>query len=166
MFWIEKLWFLPDFKWSSKTKNRNLIFWVIPGCKRVKNLSFEFVLRALRYIAFCLDNNYNRGENETKHDKVPLLLRSVSLETSIYTKTKLRVARENASDKVTISVSLIGWERIENSGPITKQRGANRTPAQTSYDSLLDIALITFSNWFVGQEGDLRSTDELKNVTI
>ena len=105
MFWIEKLWFLPDFKWSSKTKNRNLIFWVIPGCKRVKNLSFEFVLRALRYIAFCLDNNYNRGENETKHDKVPLLLRSVSLETSIYTKTKLRVARENASDQVTISVS-------------------------------------------------------------
>ena len=99
MFWIEKLWFLPDFKWSSKTKNRNLIFWVIPGCKRVKNLSFEFVLRALRYIAFCLDNNYNRGNNETKHDKVPLLLR-------------LRVARENASDQVTISVSFaFDWLR-------------------------------------------------------
>ena len=112
MFWIEKLWFLPDFKWSSKTKNRNLIFWVIPGCNRVKNLSFEFVLGALRYIAFCLDNNNNRGENETKHDKVPLLLRSVSLETSIYTKTKLRVARENASDQVTISVSFaFDWLR-------------------------------------------------------
>ena len=112
MFWIEKLWFLPDFKWSSKTKNRNLIFWVIPGCNRVKNLSFEFVLGALRYIAFCLDNNNNRGENETKHDKVPLLLRSVSLETSIYTKTKLRVARQNASDQVTISVSFaFDWLR-------------------------------------------------------
>ena len=137
-------------------------------CKRVKNLSFEFVLRALRYIAFCLDNNYNRGNNETKHDKVPLLLRSVSLETSIYTKTKLRVARETlvTKSRLVLALHLIGWERIENSGPITKQRGANRTPAQTSYDSLLDIALITFSNWFVGQEGDLRSNDELKNVTI
>ena len=85
---------------------------MIPGCNRVKNLSFEFVLGALRYIAFCLDNNNNRGENETKHDKVPLLLRSVSLETSIYTKTKLRVARENASDQVTISVSFaFDWLR-------------------------------------------------------
>ena len=79
-------------------------------CKRVKNLSFEFVLRALRYIAFCLDNNYNRGNNETKHDKVPLLLRSVSLETSIYTKTKLRVARETlvTKSRLVLALHLIG----------------------------------------------------------
>ena len=64
--------------------------------------------------------------------------------------------------RLVLALYFIGWERIENSGPITKQRRANGTQVQTSYDSLFDISLNTFSNWLVGQEGDLRSIDELK----
>ena len=132
MFWIEKLRFLPDLKWLSKTKNRNLIFWVIPGCKRVKNLSFDFVLKALRYIAFCLNNNYQTWQGSATF-KI-----SIVRDLNIYkNKTACCTGKPLVTkSRLVLALHLIGWERIENSGPITKQREANRTPAQTSYDSL------------------------------